>query len=231
MSKIRRRLFAGLVAILAVAVAAVGFVYVAVSSPVILIGAAPTRLAVASNRATTAVPDPPEASAVATAPIHAGACLDRITRGGGWMDLCWSVNRMMNEADAQKDYYVVQVTGTINGNPFPLGLRWAAIRARPDPAGVAFEDVNDWPGSAAFDGPCRDTPAELNGPSGVATVTVCGHTTGSFDAGLHGATGVDWTCAGCLLPLSGTQPIVMSDFVSVPEGKTPIWDIYADIGS
>ena len=41
----------------------------------------------------------------------------------------------------------------------------------------------------------------------------------------------EWTCAGCLLPLSGDQPILLVVRVAVGEGKTPIWDLYADLGS
>ncbi len=231
MSKARRRLVVGLVTLLAVAVVAIGSVYVAVSSPTILVGVAPTRLAVVSNPGAAAVADPPEDSSGDTGPIPAGGCLDRITRPGGWLDLCWAVNRMMNEIDAQKDYYILRVFGTLSGNAFPSGLRWAAVRARPDPASDPFDDLGDWPGFAAFGGPCRETSAALSGAFGDQTVTVCGRTAGYVDPGSPLSTGVDWTCAGCLLPLSGTQGVVMSGVVSVNEGKTPSWDIYADIGS
>jgi hypothetical protein len=231
MGRTRRRVAGGLVALLAVAIVAVGFVYVSVSSPTVLIGVAPPRLAVASNPGAAEIPDPPEDSSGDAAPIPAGGCLARITRPGGWLDLCWSVNRMMNEIDAQKDYYVLRVIGTLSGNPFPSGLRWAAVRVRPDAASALFDDLGDWPGIAAFEGPCRETSAELNGPFGDDTVTVCGRTAGYADPGSPLSTGVDWTCAGCLLPMSTTQAVVMSGVVSVAEGKSPSWDIYADIGS
>jgi hypothetical protein len=231
MSKARRRLIVGLVALLAVAVVATGFVYVSVSSPTILIGVGPTRLAVLSNAAAAAVPDPPADSSGDAGPIPAGGCLDRITRPGGWLDLCWSVKRMMNEIDAQKDYYVLRVIGTLSGNPFPSGLRWAAVRVQPDPASAPVDDLGDWPGSAVFEGPCRELSAGLNGAFGDEMVSVCGHTAGYVDPGSPLSTGVDWTCAGCLLPMSTTQAVVMSGVVSVDEGKTPSWDLYADIGS
>ena len=231
MSKARQRLIVGLVALLAVAVVAIGAVYVAVSSPMVTIGAAPPRLAVLSNPAAAAMPDPPEDASGDAAPIPAGGCLDRITRPGGWLDLCWSVNRMMNEMDAQKDYYILRVSGTLSGNGFPSGLRWAAVRARPDPASDPFDDLGDWPGPASFEGPCRELSADLNGAFGDEMVTVCGRTIGYVDPDSALSTGVDWTCAGCLLPMSGTQGVVLSGVVSVPEGKTPIWDLYADIGS
>jgi hypothetical protein len=33
------------------------------------------------------------------------------------------------------------------------------------------------------------------------------------------------------VPLSGDQPILLAARVAVDEGGTPIWDLYADLGS
>ncbi len=50
------------------------------------------------------------------------ACLDRIVRGSGHADLCWSVARDPNDADPAKDYYLLRVYGSHEG------LRYLAVK-------------------------------------------------------------------------------------------------------
>ena len=220
-----------LVVLVVVALIAGGLAYAAIGWPAIPAGTAATRIAVAQDTDAAKVPDPPADASDPSDPILASACLDRITRPGGWLDLCWGVSRMTAEVDPAKDYYVLQVKGTLSGNQFPSGLRWAVVRARLDPASDPVEDIGDWPGPDTFDGPCRDTEILLDGPFATIPATVCGRTTGLVDATPGSSSGVAWTCAGCLPALSRTQEILLVSGVTVAEGKTPIWDLYADLGS
>jgi hypothetical protein len=227
----RRALRTGAAVAVAIALIGAGVAYAAVSSPTVPPGAAWTRIAIAENLDAAAVPDPVGDAAVDAWTPPAAACLERITRPGGWLDLCWSVSRMMEEVDPAKDYYVLRVWGTVSGNPAPSGLRWAVVRAHPDPASDPFEFRAGWP-DTTYDGPCQDTTTDLGifDPAN-PSVTVCGQTTALADSSDPESTGVEWTCAGCLLPMSTTQEILVTEAVAVPEGRSPIWDLYADIGS
>jgi hypothetical protein len=60
--------------------------------------------------------------------------------------------------------------------------------------------------------------------------TVCGRTTGRIDAATWSQT-VTWTCVGCLLPDDLDRAIALDQFVAVPAGTIPRWEIYADLGS
>ncbi len=220
-----------LVVLVAIALVAGGFAYVSIGWPSIPAGAAATRIAVVQDTDAAKVPDPPADAPDPSDPILASACLDRISRPGGWLDLCWGVSRMTAEADPAQDYYVLQVKGTLSGNPFPSGLRWAVVRARLDSASAPVQGLADWPGVDTFDGPCQDTDILLDGPFAKIPATVCGRTTGLVDASAGSSSGVAWTCAGCLPPLSRTQEILLVSAVSVQEGQAPIWDLYADLGS
>jgi len=223
----------GVGAAIAVAIALIGggVAYAAISSPAIPPGAASTRIAIAENLEAAALPDPSADAAFDAGTVPASACLDRIIRPGGWLDLCWAVIRQMNEVDPAEDYYVLRVWGTLSGNPAPFGPRWAVVRARPDPATDPFEFRAGWP-DTSYDGPCQETTTDLGiFESGDQPVTVCGRTTGLDDPSDPESTGVQWTCAGCLLPMSTTQEVLVTEAVAVPEGRSPIWDLYADIGS
>jgi hypothetical protein len=225
-------LWVGLAIVVAIAVIGVGVAYAAVSSPTIPSAAASTRIAIAENLDAATLPDPSADAASDAGMDPANACLSRINRPGGWLDLCWAVSRLMNERDSAEDYYVLRVWGTVSGNPGPSGLRWAVVRARPDPASDPFEFRAGWPDSTTYDGPCQAVTTDLgifdpdNQP-----VTVCGRTAGLTDASDPQTTGVEWTCSGCLFPMSTTQEILVTEAVAVPEGRSPIWDLYADIGS
>jgi hypothetical protein len=221
----------GAAIVLAIALIGGGVAYATIGSPTIPPAAGSTRIAIAENAAAAGVVDPARDAALDAATPSASACLDRIARPGGWLDLCWSVSRMMNEADSAEDYYVLRVWGTLSGDPAPAGLRWAVVRARPDPASSPFEFRAGWP-DTVYDGACQKATTNLGifDPAD-PEVTVCGRTTGLTDAADPESTGVEWTCAGCLLPMSATQTMLVTEAVAVPEGGSPIWDLYADIGS
>lgn len=214
-----------------IALLSAGVAYAAIGSPTIPPTAASTRIAIAENLTAAGVADPAGDAALDAATPSSSECLDRIARPGGWLDLCWSVSRMMNEADAAEDYYVLRVWGTLSGDPAPAGLRWAVVRARPDPGSSPFEFRAGWP-DTVYDGSCQKTTTSLGifDPAD-PEVTVCGRTTGVMDSADPESTGVEWTCAGCLLPMSATQTMLVTEAVAVPEGGSPIWDLYADIGS
>jgi hypothetical protein len=231
-SRARRVLGVGLAIAVAVALVGAGVAYAAVSSPTIPTGAASTRIAIAENLDAAKLPDPPQGAASDALSPYAGGCLPRVSRPGGWLDLCWSVFRVMSERDAAEDYYVLRVWGTASGNPGLSGLRWAVVRARPDAESDPFEFRAGWPDTRTFDGRCREARTDMGFFDQLdEPIDVCGRTTGLSDPSDPAATGFEWTCAGCLFPMSTTQAILLTEAVAVPEGRSPIWDLYADIGS
>jgi hypothetical protein len=230
-SRTRRALVGGLAIAVAIAVIGTAVVYAAVGSPTIPGGAAAVRIAIGENPDAGALSDPTGDAAFDPTTNSASACLDRIVRPGGWLDLCWQVSRLMNESDPAQDYYLLRVWGTLHGNPAPSGLRWAVIRAVLDPASAPINYRLEWPGPNVYDGGCQDTTADTGGPFPEEATTVCGRTTGLTSTSQADATGLVWTCAGCFLPMSTDQGVLMTYGTAVPEGGTPIWDVYADIGS
>jgi hypothetical protein len=226
----RRRLVVGVAMVAAIIAVAVVGLDVAVGSPTIPAGSAAAPIAVVKNNSTVATyPDPSDAASGA-GPLVRRACLDRIERGASWLDLCWTIGRLTNETDPVHDDYILRVAGTLHGGPLPSGARWAVLRAGPDAASAPFQVVDAWPGKATYDGACRAVPMAL-GFYGAQTDEVCGRTVGELDPSSPQTTGFAWTCAGCLLPLAGDQPVILVVRVAVDEGKTPIWDLYADLGS
>lgn len=230
MDKLPRWLLAGGAVVLAIVIVALGLTYISVSSPTIPTGAGATRIAVAGDPTAAAVPDPTGDDAFDTGPIGSSGCLDRIARAGGWLDLCWQVSRLMNDSDPAQDYYFLRIWGTLHGNPAPSGLRWAVVRAVPDPASAPINAGLEWPGPFVYEGGCQDTSTDIGGPFPDEPITVCGRTSG-LGAGQGNATGLIWTCTGCLLPMSTDQAVLMTAGVTVPEGRSPVWDLHADIGS
>lgn len=229
-SRRRRRLVVAVAAVAALVAVAVVGLEVAVGSPTIPTGSAATAIAVVKNNSTVAtIPDPAD-PASGGGPLVRRACLDRIAQGNGWLDLCWTIGRMTGETDPAHDDYILRVVGTVHGGAAPGGVRWAIVRAAADVASAPFQIVDAWPGTSAYDGACREVPMAL-GLYGAETDTVCGRTVGDFDPSSPQTTGLRWTCAGCLLPMSGDQPVLLVVRVAVDEGKTPVWDLYADLGS
>jgi hypothetical protein len=226
----RRRLVVGVAIVVAVTALALVGLDVALGSPVIPAGSAVTPIAVVKNNSTVAAdPDPADAASGA-GPVVRRACLDRIERQGSWLQLCWTIGRLTNETDPAHDDYILRVAGTVHGGALPSGARWAVLRAGADPASAPFQVVDAWPGQTSFDGACRSVPMAL-GFYGAETDDVCGRTVGELNPSSPRTTGLTWTCAGCLVPLSGDQPILLAVRVAVDEGGTPIWDLYADLGS
>jgi hypothetical protein len=225
----RRRSVIGLALVAAIVGAAVVGLDLAVGSPTIPAGAAAAPIAVVTNDSTAAgIPDPDEAES-GRGPLVRRACLDRISRSVGWLDLCWTIGRMTDEVDPAHDDYILRLVGTLHGEPAPSGARWAVIRAWPDPASAPFEIVGAWPPTSAQEGRCLEVAMPL-GFFGDETDTICGRTVGEVDQSSQ-RTGLEWTCAGCLLALSGDQPILLVVRVAVDEGQTPIFDLYGDLGS
>jgi hypothetical protein len=161
---------------------------------------------------------------VARAAAIGQGCLPRISGSAGYMDACWDAYRYP-DADPEKDYYILRMHGTFGpasgGSP-----RWAVLKAVLDgsPAGDVFMT---WP-DGARDGSCESIPVDVGLYLPDATETVCGHVTG-VDAGTWGHEAV-WTCVGCLLPDSRDRALSLYEAVGVPEGTTPAWQIYADVG-
>lgn len=223
----RRRLILGL-AVVVIAGGAIAGLELAVGAPRIPADAASAEIAVVKNNSTVASVADPTDPAAAPGPLERRACLEQISRPAGSLHLCWTVARMTNETDPAHDDYILRVIGTLHGASALSGARWAVIRAGPDAASAPFQVIDAWPGTTTYEGPCHDVPMAL-GFDGNETDTVCGRTVGDADGA--GRTGVEWTCAGCLLALSSDQPVLLVVRVAVDEGQTPIWDLYADLGS
>jgi hypothetical protein len=225
-----RRIAVGLAIVVAVAALLVGGFELTVGSPRIPAGAAASPLATVKNATAGEFPDPTGDTPYDREPLVRRACLDSVVRPGGSLALCWTVGRLMTENDSAHDTYILRVIGTLHGDAAPSGVRWAVIRAVPDAASSDYRIVDTWPGSAVFDGGCRDVPMAM-GLLGPETDPVCGRTTGEVDASAPRSAGFDWMCAGCLLPMSGDRPVLLVVEVSVDAGATPVWDVSADLGS
>ena len=153
-------------------------------------------------------------------------CPDQIVRPIGTFYLCWEAYRDPNDGDLQQDYYHLRVHGSFGADP-GSGLRWAVLRARlvGQPSNQVFMT---WP-DHTYDGPCRKVDALIMSP-GHQTETVCGRTTGSLDAATWTQTAT-WVCVGCLIPDHDYRAIAIDEFIAVPEGTVPTWQIFADIGA
>jgi hypothetical protein len=216
-----------------VVVAVVGGLELAFGSPTIPAGSAAARLAVVRNPTAHEFPDPTGNTPYDREPLVRRACLDPVVRPAGSLALCWTVGRLMTENDATHDDYILRVVGTLHGEASPGGARWAVIRAVPDADSSPFTVAGSWPGTTVFEGGCWDVPMDL-GLLGPETDPVCGRTTGAADMAKTSAitqtAAFNWTCAGCLLPVSGDQPVLLVVEVSVDAGATPVWDLFADLG-
>lgn len=173
-----------------------------------------------------------QAAAVATTlttTIADSACLPRIQRSVGWLDLCWQIGRVP-DGDPDKDYYWARLSGTMQGKDTLAGLHWAVLRARPA-AGSTMEIDDTWP-DQSYDGGCGQVP--VTGPmtmTGVSmTVDACDRTTVDDSGFATGSVSLTWVCTHCLLPVSGSRGIGLGLWVDVPQGALPAWDFYADIG-
>jgi hypothetical protein len=225
----RRRIVVGFALAATIVAGAVFGLDLAVGSPSVPAGSAAELIAVVKNDSTAAgIPDPEEAES-GGGPLVRRACLDRISRPAGWLGLCWTIGRMTDEVDPAHDEYILRVVGTLHGEPALSGLRWAVIRAWPDAASAPLRIVDAWPPTSAHEGPCQEVSMPL-GFFGDETDTICGRTVGEVDQAQQ-RTGLEWTCAGCLLGLSGDQPVLLVVRVAVDEGRSPVWDLYADVGS
>jgi hypothetical protein len=141
------------------------------------------------------------------------------------MSLCWEAYKDPHEADALQDYYRLRVYGTFGGES-GTGVRWAVVRAHL--VGEVSNDVFDgWP-DGVYDGPCAQVDVAL-GPDPVVPEWICGRTTGSTTIEDQSQT-FDWTCAGCLLPDHADRSVALHEFVAVPAGTVPSWEIFADLG-
>ena len=156
-----------------------------------------------------------------SSPAGAG-CLDDLRWGDGWAYLCWAGSRYLAETDPEKDYYVLKFHGSFER------LRWLVIRAQlvHAPGNGVFEG---WPESTIA-GECRQEPVIVSGLPGPLHDDVCGRTEGStdFSTWTHSVT---WTCEQCILPDASTRAITLYNFVGIPEGTRPVWDLFADAGT
>lgn len=219
----------GVAAIATVVVAAIAVAWLLMRTPVVPpIAAVPL--------ATTSVhgpvsPDPSEGADPPTTP-NGQACLPSVTRSAGRLDLCWAVTRVGNDADPEADYYLVRVYGSAFGDG--TGLRWtsAAVRAAATSAPQSLR--GSWPSDGTVSDPCVQVVPDVGGYPGVLPPeTICADTSGSSqaDAVPNGPEqSAVWTCVRCLLPSHDARNVILYQFVSVPEGRVPVWDVYGDLG-
>ncbi len=159
-------------------------------------------------------------------PSPSGSDCTETVRPAGPLFLCWQASRDSHDADPSKDYYHLRVYGTFGGET-GSGVRWATVRAQLDgePSDGVFET---WP-DGVTEGSCEQVDVGIGtGPAG--TEMLCGRTTGTTadDSRSHRVT---WTCVGCLLTDHLDRAIALQEFVAVPAGTVPTWQIFADVGS
>lgn len=152
------------------------------------------------------------------------ACL-AIDRPTGPWSICWAAYRYPYDGDPIQDYYRFRVYGTFGGET-GTGLRWASVLAKlvGEPSNNVFEA---WP-TGVYEGPCDQVDMSV-GPGPLEPETVCGRTTGSAGrvAWSHRVT---WTCTSCLIPDHANRALSLHQWVAVPQGTIPTWEIYADLG-
>jgi hypothetical protein len=156
-------------------------------------------------------------------------CLERITNETGWLDLCWALDQESDD-DPVKDYYVLRVYGTVDGEG--SGIRWWRIRTNVDPQGAQVADsvFDGWP-SGIYEGECREQEVALMGlPNDPGLARVCGRTVGEYIGALNYQ--VTWNCVGCLFGADrSAHEAVLYFTVGVPEREKPIFNIGADFGA
>ncbi|MEA2673461.1 MAG: hypothetical protein QOI92_653 [Chloroflexota bacterium] len=202
---------------------------------VLLVGALAIRLyiAVPSDAATV-----PVARAVLEAPVGSlppgptlpslgmvsgGTCLPRISREGGWLDLCWEGYFWGRQSDGRTDYYLLRMYGSHQG------WRWVSLRSQV--IGGPEDGIFDvWP-NGIYEGECRQEPVSLIVPMGNLTAEdVCGRTEGREDPSGWSAA-LTWTCQACLVPDDSMRAVSMYEVIGVPAGTVPSWDLFASGGS
>ena len=158
-------------------------------------------------------------------------CLERIERPAGPMDLCWEDWRDPADADPQQDYYLLRVYGSFGGAS-GTGVRWAVAGARlvGEPSNQVFQA---WP-VGVYEGACEQDIVAI-GPLGIGSTpvleTLCGRTTATTSTKSGDwSQRVTWTCPSCLLPDQSTRSIALYEWMAVPEGTVPAWDIFGDLG-
>ena len=208
-------------------------VVVAVAGVVVLLGGARPAIPAAAAQVPVArtvvsgeiAPDLAEGVDPDTIPVSpfGAACLERIERGDGWADLCWSAWRDPHDSDPAKDYYLFKVHGSFEG------LRWLVVRS--DLVGAPADNVfSAWP-EGTFNGACRQVAVHLIvTPAALPSDDLCGRTEG-VSSPAQSAHRVVWTCEACLLPDASTKAIALYNVVGVQAGTVPSWDIFADAGT
>jgi hypothetical protein len=202
---------------------------------VLLVAALAIRLSIAVPSDAAAVPMaravlegpvgslPPGPALPSLGMVSGGTCLARISREGGWLDLCWEGYFWGRQSDGRTDYYLLRMYGSHQG------WRWMSLRSQV--IGGSQDGIFDvWP-SGIYEGDCRQEPVSLMVPMGnLTTDDVCGRTEGHEDAsGWSGA--LTWTCAACLVPDGLARGVSMYEVIGVPAGTVPSWDLFASGGS
>jgi hypothetical protein len=151
---------------------------------------------------------------------HGEACLERIARGNGWVDLCWSIARDPHDTDPAKDYYLLHLYGSHEG------LRFLTVRS--DLSGNPGDGVMSvWP-TGTIDGQCDVREVNLSGYlETLPPANVCGRTVGDIDGTTWSHT-VTWTCEGCQAGEQVTRGFDSLLWVGVPAHTVPSWDLFAD---
>jgi hypothetical protein len=153
-------------------------------------------------------------------------CVQIDRPAGSWL-LCWQAHRDPHDADPAQDYYRFHI-GSSFGHEAGTGARWAGIRVRlvDEPSNGVF---TNWP-EGVFEGPCKPVDVSVGGVGPVEQETVCGRTTGSAGRAAWSYR-VTWACVSCPLPNDADWSLPLHEWVAVPQGTVPTWEIYADLGS
>jgi hypothetical protein len=206
----------------AIAILAATAIFVVARRPSIPADAAATRMAQATL-SEILVTDPSSVPQPVPPQRHGGACLPRIQRGAGWLDLCWEATQIVPDEDPSKDYYQLRMYGSHGG------LRWVVLRSQL--VGTPGDNVYDiWP-DGIYQGACRLEQVSMLVPlDPVSPGDICGRTEAHLDFE-HWSHDLVWTCEGCLVPEADTKGISLYAVIGTPEGTLPSWDLFADAGS
>ena len=209
-------------------IAIVGSVLVRATSPTIPTNDALTVVArtVLQGEITPDASEGVDPATLALSPM--GQECTEIQRQAGPLFLCWEAHRDPFDSDPVQDYYRLRVYGTFGGES-GTGVRWVVVNARlvDGPSSNFFEA---WP-NYVFDGPCQDVDVALHSGGLPMSETLCGLTTGTTnrDDWSHR---VAWNCTGCpFFADHADRAISLHEFVAVPAGTIPTWEISADLGS
>jgi hypothetical protein len=162
--------------------------------------------------------------------LVSGMCLDTIVAANGTMTYCYKIYKVVNEIDSTKDYFLIDYVG----NATPTNSR-QLVRARIEasqsiespPLVVPDMTLVDWNPKTAINGNCDqvDLGISMGGASMSVPRKVCENWVPTQFSGVHIA--VEWT-PNFLTPVFTAREVALTELISVDQGKSPTWFLWAE---